>query len=1483
MADRTITTYLKLEGESEYKAQLKSISQEMSLLKSELAASESAFRDQANSMEALESKGEILQKQYEAQAQKIETLSAALEQAKAAQTNAADTVEEYRSKLEAAEREMERLQNSTEDTTEEEAALAAEIERLKQGLSDAEVVQQKATNTVNRYQKELNYAEVGLNALDDEIAKNAQYMEEARTSADGCATSIDQFGKATGQAADNVDNLASLIAADRFSAGLNAIETASKKAAEGLINLANESQEARAIIAKATGATGDELDALRDSIWNVLQEVGSIDVSDAAAAIGEINTRLGSTGRLLEEQTVLFARFATVTNQDVTGAVESVTRLLRSWGVETSDLSSVLDRLTVAGQKSGIAVNSLTESLVNNYAYFQQLGFTLDESIALLSQFELNGVNASTAIQGLKKAVSTLTSDGKNAAAGLQEYIDKIKNAGSETEATSIAIEVFGTRAGAQLATAIRTGQFELTEFVNALENSGGAMERTAADAETMEDRWNRAVNGMKAGLSGFSDELYEIGLSIMPIVQSALGFIGEHAGEVATGIAAMTAATIAYTTTTKLATVAMTAFNTALTAEQIAEKATGIGLIVSAVAAGIAVLSSIVISLVNYKTETQKAAEAVRDLKKAQDEAYAAADSELSHNAAMISTLQTLVATQGETAAGKEKILALVSELNSAVPDLALAYDAESNSLNMTAEAMMKLAEAEAERQRQQADLDTMTEAMMNQQEAAEALAQAELELAEFEAMHGEELEGNTNRLSGIGKEYAELKDRVEDLSGAYDESAGFVEELQSKMEDATGASEKFWKAVDEGTASVESMESELDRLSAEYEANRKAAEDSFTKQISLFDDWSSKGKADIEDLIHNLESQAEYWNNYSNNVAAAIDKISNKTFEGKEEMIATLTSGTEEGVQLAAALANGTDAQIDRLVAAWKSAGNEAKTAADVTVKAQSGIPAKIAALRGQIAAASRANAAAMNQSSAAASAGAQTAAGYSRGILSGLGGVAAAARSLAQRAVATIRASLAIASPSKVFMTIGEQTVEGFIEGIESQEDSVKNALSRTKSIVDDVFKDNDVMQKRANALMDSFEDYFGQVANTATAAAKTLESALDEISDKWDDVDNQRQKMLETLREYGSLTGGNTKTILDILNGEVKQMSVAGDNDLFQSLSATRSTGWLELIQSAKSQTKFYEQYGNLIRSAQQYGLNEELIKKYADGSEKGAQMLASIVAGGQKIVDQINDLYEKSEEGRQELISILSPYNKGEQASVLSDIESQTEVLIAYSNRLEQLKGRGVNSALLAEVTEMDIEEAIQFSQALLDLTDEEFARYMESYQQKQNVAAEIADKWYRDELTSIENEYQETLKSGMASLQQYTFDYGKSTVNGIIAGMRSSEAALQAEASKLANIVKNAVNSGQTWFIGSDTSGLELPYLAQLPAQKPTNYEQTAAVVNALNTVAASIPPTQSGDMQVTFVVNGAEMARATLQDFRNAAKQNPTVEGAFV
>lgn len=254
-----------------------------------------------------------------------------------------------------------------------------------------------------------------------------------------------------------------------------------------------------------TGATGDALAALEGSAKRVGGRV-SQDLGQVGEAIAEVNTRLGLTGPELEEVSKRFLDLAKLTGGDVKGSVATVTRVFGDWSVEAQDQARVMDVLFAATQQTGIGMDRLSQLVVQFGAPMRQLGFSLEESIALFGKWEREGVNIETVMAGMRQGLGRMAKAGEEPIETFQRIVDAIKNATTQMEANNIAADAFGTKAGPDMAAAIREGRFEISELVAALGNSEGSID-TAVDGTTrLSERLAMLRNRITGALGPFGE-----------------------------------------------------------------------------------------------------------------------------------------------------------------------------------------------------------------------------------------------------------------------------------------------------------------------------------------------------------------------------------------------------------------------------------------------------------------------------------------------------------------------------------------------------------------------------------------------------------------------------------------------------------------------------------------------------------------------------------------------------------------------------------------------------------------------------------------------------------------------------------------------------------------------------------------------------------------------------------------------------------------
>ena len=268
-------------------------------------------------------------------------------------------------------------------------------------------------------------------------------------------------------------------------------------------------------IVKKTGAAGDAL-AEMQGIMEDLATTMPTTFEDAGAAIGEVNTRFGVTGDELQELSGQFLKFAELNGTDVSNSIDTVQKMMASFGLQAEDTGAVLDLLNKVGQDTGISVDQLASSLVTNGSALRELGLNAADSARLMGQLEKSGVDTSTVMTGLAKVQKTALSQGISMTDALSQAV----------ASSGDAVEIFGAKAGPRLYEAFQSGILSMDMFtggVYSLNDSLGSVSETFETTLDPMDQWQMTMNSLK--VTGA-----EIGNSLATVVSPMLQHVAEIA-----------------------------------------------------------------------------------------------------------------------------------------------------------------------------------------------------------------------------------------------------------------------------------------------------------------------------------------------------------------------------------------------------------------------------------------------------------------------------------------------------------------------------------------------------------------------------------------------------------------------------------------------------------------------------------------------------------------------------------------------------------------------------------------------------------------------------------------------------------------------------------------------------------------------------------------------------------------------------------------
>ena len=294
-------------------------------------------------------------------------------------------------------------------------------------------------------------------------------------------------------------------------------------AGTGLVKLANDFEKANNTIRIGTGATGKALQDLNSDFKAVYTSVNT-NIADASQVIADLNTRTGLSGESLRELSTQMLKLAKITGEDINSLIPASTRMFKDAGIETDNYAQALDYTFKVSQSTGIGVSKLQELMTQFGGPLRQMGFDWQTSAAMLGKFEKEGVNTELVVGSLRIALGKMAKEGiSEPNKALAEMITRIKEAGTSGEANAMALEMFGARAGSDMAAAIREGRLNLDELIQSIKTSPETIQKAAKDTETVGDKFGILKNKMTVALEPLGKKLIDAIEKAMPAIQKLI------------------------------------------------------------------------------------------------------------------------------------------------------------------------------------------------------------------------------------------------------------------------------------------------------------------------------------------------------------------------------------------------------------------------------------------------------------------------------------------------------------------------------------------------------------------------------------------------------------------------------------------------------------------------------------------------------------------------------------------------------------------------------------------------------------------------------------------------------------------------------------------------------------------------------------------------------------------------------------------------
>lgn len=538
MGKSQIGAIIKLDGEASFKASIQNCKTSISAMKAELKTIQSNYKGSANSLEALtEMQNKYAEIQRTAAAQ-VERMSQAYEKSKQSEDKAKSAMLEMLDAYEQASKELKDMQESgtaSAEALEEQSKRADEA----QAMYDAYAAQvEKAETRTNRFKRALADAKTEEQESKDAVKQYAAYIEEAKASADGAAHSLDEYGQAvkeTGNAAGSagsaIDTMRGVLGANFATSALSVVVDKLREAASYAVEVGKEFEGAMSKVEALSGATGADLEALKDKAAELGRNT-SFSASEVAEAFSYMALAGWDTEQMLASISGVL-NLAKASEMDLGEASDIVTDYISAFGLSAKDAGHFVDVMATAMSKSNINTSQLGEAYKDVATTAGQFGYSVEETTAALMTMANVGIK-SEAGNTLNTLMVRLATNTKNCADELEKYgVNIYDNNGNMKSLTSIltgtaeAMSKLTTEEQANLAKII-AGQNQYTGFLSVMQGLGDAAKQNGQSfedyteklkncdnaaqnmADTMSNNLEGDMKGLESATEGLGDAAYE-------------------------------------------------------------------------------------------------------------------------------------------------------------------------------------------------------------------------------------------------------------------------------------------------------------------------------------------------------------------------------------------------------------------------------------------------------------------------------------------------------------------------------------------------------------------------------------------------------------------------------------------------------------------------------------------------------------------------------------------------------------------------------------------------------------------------------------------------------------------------------------------------------------------------------------------------------------------------------------------------------------
>lgn len=413
---------------------------------------------------------------------------------------------------------------------------------------------------------------------------------------------------------------------------------------------------------------------------------------------------------------------------------------------------------------------------------------------------------------------------------------------------------------------------------------------------------------------------------------------------------------------------------------------------------------------------------------------------------------------------------------------------------------------------------------------------------------------------------------------------------------------------------------------------------------------------------------------------------------------------------------------------------------------------------------------------------------------------------------------------------------------------------------KGIIDAIATLPDTISEVVTAIVDGFAD----------AVDSFLGIGEDIIDGIWDGISGSIDWLKGKIKGFGKSITGWFKGVLGIHSPSRVMRDEVG-MPIAEGIAEGISRGEREVINTAeKLNDALIAEEERLVKRLEDTSLDEAT----KTGLNDALTNLRSFKTEYQSALQSIQQAQETFADKIKDYGTLIQQIGSGEWSSYritsATELQKQTDIILEYGKALEELQAKGTPDSLMSEISEMSIEDGLNFARTLLKYEDDTYREYISAWEEKQKAAEEVARKFYQDDLEALSKEYVDKLPEELDGIKDSMYNLGVES-----AGSFSS--AFIAQYNEIKNAISSTVKSAVSSTVSAALSDVQARAAAAVDRATSSDlYKASAGMVNGITSAGAA----SSQQVIIPVNIDGKQVAQVTYDPLKGIAKQRGEAYG---